>query len=323
MTNNTQQTPQKNLNTDPLEAAAQKPLQPTYTLEAKGLKKRYGSRWVVKDVSLSVKSGEVVGLLGPNGAGKSTTIRTLLNFIFPTGGSGKILGMDIVKQSKDIKKQIGYVPSEVKFYDEIKIKDIIKYSCSFYDGINQEDVDKLYELLEVDVEKRMSELSLGNKKKVAIVQALIHKPRLLILDEPTNGLDPLIQKRLFEVLKKANKEGTTVFFSSHNLVEVENFCDRVAVIKEGKIIDTVVLEKLAKKAALKIVLSCKEINEEIIKEIGGQVISKEKNEFVFNYSNDVDSLIKKLSAYKISKLLISEQTLEDTFMNYYESKGVR
>lgn len=294
-----------------------------YIIETSNLSKSYGKNRGIIDINLKIKEGEIFGFVGPNGAGKSTTIRTLLNFIFPTGGSGKILGMDIVKQSKDIKKQIGYVPSEVKFYDEIKVKDIIKYSCSFYDGINQEDVDKLYELLEVDVEKRMSELSLGNKKKVAIVQALIHKPRLLILDEPTNGLDQLIQKRLFELLKKANKEGTTVFFSSHNLVEVENFCDRVAVIKEGKIIDTVVLEKLAKKAALKIVLSCKEINEEIIKEIGGQVISKEKNEFVFNYSNDVDSLIKKLSAYKISKLLISEQTLEDTFMNYYESKGVR
>ena len=294
-----------------------------YIIETSNLSKSYGKNRGIIDINLKIKEGEIFGFVGPNGAGKSTTIRTLLNFIFPTGGSGKILGMDIVKQSKDIKKQIGYVPSEVKFYDEIKVKDIIKYSCSFYDGINQEDVDKLYELLEVDVEKRMSELSLGNKKKVAIVQALIHKPRLLILDEPTNGLDPLIQKRLFELLKKANKEGTTVFFSSHNLVEVENFCDRVAVIKEGKIIDTVVLEKLAKKAALKIVLSCKEINEEIIKEIGGQVISKEKNEFVFNYSNDVDSSIKKLSAYKISKLLISEQTLEDTFMNYYESKGVR
>lgn len=294
-----------------------------YIIETSNLSKSYGKNRGIIDINLKIKEGEIFGFVGPNGAGKSTTIRTLLNFIFPTGGSGKILGMDIVKQSKDIKKQIGYVPSEVKFYDEIKVKDIIKYSCSFYDGINQEDVDKLYELLEVDVEKRMSELSLGNKKKVAIVQALIHKPSLLILDEPTNGLDPLIQKRLFELLKKANKEGTTVFFSSHNLVEVENFCDRVAVIKEGKIIDTVVLEKLAKKAALKIVLSCKEINKEIIKEIGGQVISKEKNEFVFNYSNDVDSLIKKLSAYKISKLLISEQTLEDTFMNYYESKGVR
>ena len=238
-----------------------------YIIETSNLSKSYGKNRGIIDINLKIKEGEIFGFVGPNGAGKSTTIRTLLNFIFPTGGSGKILGMDIVKQSKDIKKQIGYVPSEVKFYDEIKIKDIIKYSCSFYDGINQEDVDKLYELLEVDVEKRMSELSLGNKKKVAIVQALIHKPRLLILDEPTNGLDPLIQKRLFEVLKKANKEGTTVFFSSHNLVEVENFCDRVAVIKEGKIIDTVVLEKLAKKAALKIVLSCKEINEEIIKGI--------------------------------------------------------
>ena len=182
-----------------------------YIIETSNLSKSYGKNRGIIDINLKIKEGEIFGFVGPNGAGKSTTIRTLLNFIFPTGGSGKILGMDIVKQSKDIKKQIGYVPSEVKFYDEIKVKDIIKYSCSFYDGINQEDVDKLYELLEVDVEKRMSELSLGNKKKVAIVQALIHKPRLLILDEPTNGLDPLIQKRLFELLKKANKEGTTVF----------------------------------------------------------------------------------------------------------------
>lgn len=294
-----------------------------YAIETSNLSKSYGKNRGIIDVNLKIKEGEIFGFVGPNGAGKSTTIRTLLNFIFPTGGSAKILGFDIVKESREIKEHIGYVPSEVKFYDEIKVKDIIKYSSSFYDGVNQEEVDKLYKLLEVDIDKRMSELSLGNKKKVAIVQALIHKPKLLILDEPTNGLDPLIQKRLFELLKNANKEGTTVFFSSHNLVEVENFCDRVAVIKEGKIIDTVVLEKLSKKAALNVVLRCKEINEEIIEEFGGQFISKEKDEFVFHYRNDIDSLVKKLSVYKINKLLISEQTLEDTFMNYYESKGDR
>lgn len=165
-----------------------------YIIETKNLCKSYGKNRGIIDINLKVKEGEIFGFVGPNGAGKSTTIRTILNFIFPTSGSGKILGKDIVKESSEIKKYIGYVPSEVKFYDEVKVKDIIKYSASFYEGVNKEEVDNLYKILDVDINKKMSELSLGNKKKVAIVQALIHNPKLLILDEPTNGLDPLIQK---------------------------------------------------------------------------------------------------------------------------------
>ena len=291
-----------------------------YVIETNNLCKSYGKSRGIIDVNLKIKEGEIFGFVGPNGAGKSTTIRTLLNFIFPTSGSAKILGKDIVKESSEIKMYIGYVPSEVKFYDEVKVKDIIKYSASFYNNVNKEEIDKLYKILDVDVNKKMSELSLGNKKKVAIVQALIHKPKLLILDEPTNGLDPLIQKKLFELLEEARKNGTTVFLSSHNLVEVESLCDRVAVIKDGKIIDTIVIEKLSKKLGLKVVIKSNEINEYKIKEINGQVISKEKDEFIFHYNNGVDTLIKELSKYKIEKLLISEQTLEDTFMNYYEGK---
>lgn len=291
-----------------------------YIIETNNLCKSYGKSRGIIDLNLKIKEGEIFGFVGPNGAGKSTTIRTLLNFIFPTSGSAKILGKDIVKESSEIKKYIGYVPSEVKFYDEVKVKDIIKYSASFYNNVNQEEVDKLYKILDVDINKKMSELSLGNKKKVAIVQALIHKPKLLILDEPTNGLDPLIQKKLFELLEEARENGTTVFLSSHNLVEVENFCDRVAVIKDGKIIDTIVIEKLSKKLGLKVVIKSNEINEYKIKEINGQLISKEKDEFIFHYNNGVDTLIKELAKYKIEKLLINEQTLEDTFMNYYERK---
>ena len=291
-----------------------------YVIETNNLCKSYGKSRGIIDVNLKIKEGEIFGFVGPNGAGKSTTIRTLLNFIFPTSGSARILGKDMVKESSEIKKYIGYVPSEVKFYDEVKVKDIIKYSASFYNNVNKEEIDKLYKILDVDVNKKMSELSLGNKKKVAIVQALIHKPKLLILDEPTNGLDPLIQKKLFELLEEARKNGTTVFLSSHNLVEVESLCDRVAVIKDGKIIDTIVIEKLAKKLGLRIVIKSNEINEDKINEINGQVISKEKNEFIFHYNNGVDALVKELSKYKIEKLLISEHTLEDSFMNYYEGK---
>ena len=289
-----------------------------YIIETNNLCKTYGKNRGIIDLNLKIKEGEIFGFVGPNGAGKSTAIRTLLNFILPTSGSAKILGKDIVKESSEIKKYIGYVPSEVKFYDDVKVKDIIKYSSSFYKNVNKEDIYRLYKLLDVDVNKKMSELSLGNKKKVAIVQALIHNPKLLILDEPTNGLDPLIQKKLFELLEEARKKGTTVFLSSHNLVEVENLCDRVAVIKDGKIIDTIIIEKLSKKLGLKVVIKSNEINEGKITEIGGQVVSKEKQEFVFYYNNDIDNLVKELSKYKIEKLLISEKTLEDTFMNYYQ-----
>ena len=210
-----------------------------YAIETKNLTKSYGNSRGIVDVNLSVKEGEIFGFVGPNGAGKSTTIRTLLNFIFPSSGEGKIFGKDIVKESSEIKKILGYVPSEVKFYDEVKVKDIINYSAIFYSDCSREEIEYLCEKLEVEVEKKMGELSLGNKKKVAIVQALIHRPKILILDEPTNGLDPLMQKKLFQILLEENKKGTTVFLSSHNLVEVENFCHRVAVIKEGKIIDTI------------------------------------------------------------------------------------
>lgn len=292
-----------------------------HIIETNNLTKVYGKSRGIVDVNLKVKEGEIFGFVGPNGAGKSTTIRTLLNFIFPTSGSAKILGKDIVKESSEIKKYIGYVPSEVKFYDEVKVKDIIKYSSSFYNGVNQEEIDSLYKLLDVDVNKKMSELSLGNKKKVAIVQALIHKPKLLILDEPTNGLDPLIQKKLFDLLEKVRSEGTTVFLSSHNLVEIENLCDRVAVIKDGKIIDIVVIEKLAKKSALKVILKSSEISENTLKEVGAEEVEIVNGEYSFYYNKKVDLLIKELYKYKIEKLLITEKTLEDTFMNYYESKG--
>lgn len=292
-----------------------------YAIETNNLTKSYGKSRGIVDVNLKVKEGEIFGFVGPNGAGKSTTIRTLLNFIFPTSGKASIFGKDIVKESSEIKKILGYVPSEVKFYDEVKVKDIIKYSTSFYGGSSKEEIDSLCEKLEVELEKKMGELSLGNKKKVAIVQALIHNPKILILDEPTNGLDPLIQKKLFEILLEQNKKGTTVFLSSHNLVEVENFCHRVAVIKEGKIIDTIEIDKLTKKLGLKVIIEAEGLKKDDIEAFDGEVISANGREIIFNYSNGADKLIKELSKFYIDKILIHEQSLEDTFMNYYESEG--
>ena len=288
-------------------------------IETKNLTKSYGKNRGINEVNISVKQGEIYGFIGPNGAGKSTTIKTLLNFIYPSSGEGTILGMDIVKDSHKIKEQIGYVPSEVRYYDEVKVKDIIKYAQSFYPNTSKEEVDSICHELELDMDKKMGELSLGNKKKVAIAQALIQNPKVLILDEPTNGLDPLMQKKLFNILQKVKENGNTVFLSSHNLTEVQSLCDRVCVIKEGSIVDIIEIEKAITKLGLKITLNSSEITEEVVLSLGDKIISKNQNTYVFIYSKDMNSLISKISKYKVDELLIEKENLEDAFLNYYEN----
>lgn len=291
-------------------------------IEIKNLTKNYGKNRGIQDINISVKEGEIFGFIGPNGAGKSTTIKTLLNFIYPTSGSSKILGLDIVEDSSKIKEYIGYVPSEVRYYDDVKVKDIIKYSKSFYPKTDQEYVDKICNELELDMNKKMGELSLGNKKKVSIAQALIHSPKLLILDEPTNGLDPLIQNKLFNILLKEKEKGNTVFLSSHNLTEVQNLCDRACVIKDGKIIDIIEIEKETSKLNLKITLTSSDITKEIILVLSSKLLSNKENTYTFTYSKDIDTLIKEISKFKIDELLIEKENLEDTFLDYYKNKEI-
>lgn len=286
-------------------------------IETNKLSKTYGKSRGIDNISLEVKGGEIYGFVGPNGAGKSTTIRLLLNFIYPVSGSGKIFNKDIVKESKEIKKLIGYVPSEVRFYDDMKVKEVIEYACSFYEKVNMDEIYTLCDVFEMDLHKKMRELSLGNKKKVAIVQALVNNPKLIILDEPTGGLDPLMQKKLFDTLKALRKRGTTIFLSSHNLMEVENLCQRVAVIKEGKIIDIIEIEKERENSGHKIIIKGEKIDELLIKNIGGKEVNNLQGNISFMYYDDINKLIKELSNYKINKLLISEKTLEDKFMKYY------
>lgn len=181
---------------------------------------------------------------GCNGAGKTTTIRLLLNFIFPTRGRARIFGMDCVEKSREIKRQVGYLPGEVGYYGDMRVKDLLAYSERFYGKDCSGRGRELAEALDLDLEARIENLSLGNKKKVGIAQALLHSPRLLILDEPTGGLDPLIQKRFFDLLGAENRRGVTIFFSSHVLSEVQKFCHRVGIIKEGRILRVGDIERL-------------------------------------------------------------------------------
>ena len=202
----------------------------------------------IEDISFEVSQGEIFGFIGPNGAGKSTTIRILLNLIFPTSGSGRIFGMDMVRDSKKIRSHVGYVPSDANLYDRMKVHEFLKYSADFHAINNSEHkIRELADIFDLDLGRKIPELSMGNKKKVTIVQALVHRPALLILDEPTPGLDPLIQARFFDLLHEENKKGTTIFFSSHNLNEVQAFCKTVAIIREGKIINVEEIAALRKK----------------------------------------------------------------------------
>ena len=288
-------------------------------IEIKNLTKVYGKNRGIQDINISVKEGEIYGFIGPNGAGKSTTIKTLLNFIYPTSGEALIFGMDSVKESEKIKEYIGYVPSEVRYYDDVKVKDIIKYAQSFYPKSKKEYVDRICNELELDMNKKMGELSLGNKKKVAIAQSLINNPKLLILDEPTNGLDPLMQKKLFNILIEEKEKGNTVFLSSHNLVEVQNLCDRVCVIKEGKIVDIIEIDKSKTELKLKVTLSSSDITDDIVLNLSDKILDKNGKLYTFIYSKNIDSLVKELANYKIDELLIEKENLEDAFLNYYEN----
>jgi ABC-2 type transport system ATP-binding protein len=214
-------------------------------IETKKLTKYYGKSRGIIDVDISVDEGEIYGFIGPNGAGKSTTIRVLLSLIFATGGSATIFGKDVVKYGPEIKMDIGYLPSEVFYYDNMRVKDLLAYSASFYKKDCSARIKELSEIMDLDMNKKIDDLSYGNKKKVGIVQGLLHDPKLIILDEPTGGLDPLMQQKFFDLIHEENKKGATIFLSSHILSEVQRLCDRVAIIKEGKIIQ---VEKMSDKS---------------------------------------------------------------------------
>ncbi len=290
-----------------------------YAIETEGLTKYYGKDRGIIDVNLKIKEGEIFGFIGPNGSGKTTTIRLFLSFLFPTSGSGKIFNYDIVNDGPVIKKIVGFVPTEVHYYENMTVKELTEYSARFYKISLDHRLTQLVDALNLDLARKIVDLSMGNKKKVAVLLSLIHQPRLLILDEPTSGLDPLIQNHLFNILNEQNKKGTTIFFSSHVLSDVEKFCHRVAFIKEGRIIIEDDIDSLKEKLLSRITFRVKEGTEEITLQTPG-VISAEKNENGTSllYHGDIPQLLKELSQLQIEKITITEPDLEDVFMNYYE-----
>ncbi len=287
-------------------------------IETSQLTKYYGKNRGIINVNLKITEGEVFGFIGPNGAGKSTTIRTLLNFIHPTSGIAKIFGMDCTKESESIKKEIGYLPAEINYYDDMTVSDLLEYSSKFYEGDFDARTKELCNIFEVEKNKKIEELSSGNKKKTALVQALLHRPKLLILDEPTNGLDPLMQQKFFEVLKNENKNGTTIFFSSHILSEVQKMCSKVAIIREGKILKIETIDNLRASNYKKVTVEFD--SAEMADEYKAEGMTSKKtrgSQAYFLYRGPVEKLVASLYRVKIKNLNIQEPELEEIFMHYY------
>lgn len=290
-------------------------------IEIKNLTKSYGKARGITDVSFNVEEGEVFGFIGPNGAGKSTTIRTLLSLIYPTSGSATIFGKDCIEFGPEIKKEIGYLPSEVFYYDNMKVIDLLKYSASFYKKDCSKRITELAEAMDLDLNKKIDDLSFGNKKKVGIVQGLLHEPKLIILDEPTSGLDPLMQQKFFDLLEEENKKGATILLSSHILSEVQRLCNRVAIIKEGKIIKVEKISTLQENNHKKFKIEVKsKIDSNYFKISGVSDLDIKNNTVSFLFRGNINIIMKKISEIEITNLWIEEPDLEEIFMHYYEKE---
>ncbi|MBQ3544014.1 MAG: ABC transporter ATP-binding protein [Lachnospiraceae bacterium] len=269
-------------------------------VEIENLTKYYGNRRGTEGVTFSVEEGDIFGFLGPNGAGKSTTIRSMLGLIQFDKGRVKIFGKEGKSVREKILSEVGYIPSEAMFYPDMKVKDIIKMAANVRKLDCKEEADMLCERIKLDTEKKINELSLGNRKKVSIVCAMQHKPRLFIFDEPTSGLDPLMQTEFFTLIREYVEKGATCMLSTHVLSEVKNYCKNVAIMRDGKIIKVDTVEEITKTNAKRI---------KMIKD------GRKEN---FLYKGDLNKLIDELAGHNIEDILIEEPSLEEIFMNYYE-----
>lgn len=272
-----------------------------HVIEINNLTKNYGKNRGVSNVNFSVQEGDIFGFLGPNGAGKSTTIRSMLGFIRYESGDIKILGRDARKHREEILKEIGYMPSEAMFYPHMKVKEIIKMAADLRKMDCSKEAEKLCERLQIDVNKKISELSLGNRKKVSIVCAMQHKPKLFIFDEPTSGLDPLMQTEFFELIKEYVREGATCMLSTHILSEVKQYCNNVAIMKDGKIQRVDSVENLTKTSSKRI-----------------KVVKDGKYED-YIFEGDLNDLVQDLASHHITDILIGEPSLDEIFMGFYEN----
>ncbi len=286
--------------------------------------KLFGEIEAVVDVDLDVRPGEIFGYLGPNGAGKSTTIRMLLDHIRPTRGTGSVLGLDIRSDSMEIRRNVGYLPGEFALYDHMTGRSMLHYFSNLRGGVDWGYVEELTDRLDVELDRRFSQLSRGNKQKVGLLQAMMHKPKLIILDEPTSALDPLIQHEFYEILDEVKAEGRTVFFSSHVLPEVQRVSDRVGIIRKGRLAAVEDVDALIDRAALhrfEIEFASEVSKSEFEHLEGASDLAVEGRMLTVSVAGSPDELIKAAARYKILRLVTHEASLDDIFLTFYSEDG--
>ena len=294
-------------------------------VETRKLTKNYGKNRGIDQVDLVIPEGDIFGFIGPNGAGKSTTIRLLLGMLKPTSGEACIFGDHVGKKGKKVRAQVGYMPSEAQFYPGLRVEEVIRLSADLHKSKCKQEAGRLCDRFELDRKKRIEELSLGNRKKVALVCALQHSPKLVILDEPTSGLDPLMQREFFEEIKEQNKKGVTIFFSSHVLSEIQEHCRHAAIIREGKLIRSASVEELTKTSAKIVtvrgttqgaILQNEWLRPGIVK------LQEENGALRFFYEGETKKLLHGLAAEGVSDVNIADPGLEELILHYYQ-EGAR
>lgn len=285
------------------------------------LTKSYGNHRGIDHISFSVDQGEIFGFIGPNGAGKSTTIRTLMGLLKPTSGSASIFGLNCTQKASSIAKNVGYLPSENCYYNNMKAKEMLQYTAQLYGIDGRKRMETLAERLNLDLSRRIGDLSLGNKKKVGIVSALLPSPKLLIMDEPTSGLDPLVQQTFYDLLKEENAQGMSIFLSSHVLGEVQRLCSRVAILREGKLVAVHSMKTLRDNGCKKISLTVKTAIPENFFSIPGTANfeqGKDKITASFMFNGNIMTIMDKLRQLELEDILIEEPSLEEVFLHYYK-----
>lgn len=290
---------------------------------ADGLTKRFGADRGVIDLSFHVAPGEVFGYLGPNGAGKTTTIRLILDLARPTAGSVSVLGLDPRRDGVALRRRLGVVPGDLRLYERLTGREIVRYFASLRGGTPRSDIDALAERLDADLDRPVHSLSKGNRQKIGLVQALVHRPELLVLDEPTAGLDPLVQDEVLDLLREAAAEGRTVFLSSHALAEVQRVADRVGIIRDGRLVLVEGVESLRARALGRVVVSFTVVPPEGALDAvpGVTETGRQGNVVTLALEGPADGLVKTLARYEVVGLDSHEADLEDVFLALYRGGG--
>ena len=289
-------------------------------IDLSSLTKSYGKARGIVDLDLEVKTGEVFGYLGPNGSGKTTTIRTLLDLIRPTSGTATVLGLDAQKHALEIRSRTGYLPGELSLYEKMTVQESLDYLFALRGGAGTDRMKELCDQFELDPTRKIRDLSSGNKQKIGVIQAFAHQPELLILDEPTGGLDPLMQQKVYHLIDAARDEGRTVFLSSHVLPEVERIADRVGIIRKGKLIEVATVDELKDRAVrvVEVRFGSEGPDEQTLLKADNVVSVEQRRTTVqIRIEGSMDALIKILAGYEVVAMRSEEADLEEVFLDLY------